>query len=260
MTLNIADPVVLRNDPTKWDGYNWRDESFVSVSSAISAAYPKPWLGPWYAKMAGEAFFNERERFDEILTAHGVEAARKFLSGAANRNKTKGATSGTIVHQYIEDRSLYPDMELGDWLTSNPVRDEVLPFLKQATLYLESPEAGELVMAEAPVFNRTHSYAGTLDMIVRVDGEVRLRDVKTNKNLGESMPIQLSAYRNAEFIAHADGITEIPMVEVAATEILWIRPKSWKLIPVEAGPEEFATFLALKQVAEYAWAAKRPGS
>ena len=78
-----------------------------------------------------------------------------------------------------------------------------------------------------------------------------LLDIKTTRSgiYGETA-LQIAAYRNAEFYLDADG-EEQPMPAVDACGAIWVRADGYDLIPVDASPTTFRTFLYVQQVAKF---------
>lgn len=55
----------------------------------------------------------------------------------------------------------------------------------------------EIVEQERTIFSDKYGYAGTVDMLANVNGEKRIVDVKTGKDLYEEVHLQTSAYKQA---------------------------------------------------------------
>jgi hypothetical protein len=53
------------------------------------------------------------------------------------------------------------------------------------------------------IVNKEHGYAGTVDLVLRVDGEVWLIDLKTSKSIYPSHEVQLSSYFHGTFVNDA---------------------------------------------------------
>jgi len=73
----------------------------------------------------------------------------------------------------------------------------------------------ELISAEEFVFSDEHKYAGTADLLVKLDGEIWLLDIKTSKHLHKSYNLQLSAY--------AKAIEEAKGIKIDRTGIIWLK-------------------------------------
>jgi predicted RecB family nuclease len=55
----------------------------------------------------------------------------------------------------------------------------------------------EVIAAETTVFSEIHGYAGTVDLICRIDGQPYIVDFKTSKYVWKEYELQISAYRAA---------------------------------------------------------------
>ena len=76
----------------------------------------------------------------------------------------------------------------------------------------------ELISTEDFVFSDKYKYAGTADLVVKMDGEVWLLDLKTSNNLHKSYDLQLSAY--------AKALEETKGIEIQRTGIIWLKAHS----------------------------------
>jgi hypothetical protein len=73
----------------------------------------------------------------------------------------------------------------------------------------------ELVAAEYHLFSDAHQYAGTADLVVRLNNKLWLLDVKTSNSLHTSYDLQLAAYAKAWNETHNESIEE--------TGIIWLK-------------------------------------
>lgn len=65
----------------------------------------------------------------------------------------------------------------------------------------------EALAVELTVFNEKHEYAGTIDRIFRINGQIWVVDIKTSKTIWEEQVLQLSSYSNADVDYEALKIT-----------------------------------------------------
>ena len=91
---------------------------------------------------------------------------------------------GVAVHYACE---LYDSNELGDF------DDEIRPYLDAWTDFLDQFNA-EVVASEQRLHHPSLMYAGTLDRVLRVDGQVWLVDIKTSATAYPSYGAQLAGY------------------------------------------------------------------
>ena len=72
-----------------------------------------------------------------------------------------------------------------------------------------------LISSEDFIYSDTHKYAGTMDLVVELEGEKWLLDVKTSNSLYRSYDLQLAAY--------ATALKEAKGIKVDRTGILWLK-------------------------------------
>jgi hypothetical protein len=110
----------------------------------------------------------------------------------------------------------------------------------------------EPVAVETVVGNVTHRYGGRADLWAKVgarDNCLALIDLKTGKNVYESTVLQLAAYRFAELWQPDGPDSEQPIIEVDRVYVAHILPDDVRMLPVEAGPDQFRAFLYVQQTA-----------
>jgi len=97
----------------------------------------------------------------------------------------------------------------------------------------------KLVHSEMPVFNEKEYYAGTLDRIYEIEGELWIIDLKTSQNIYPSHEIQLAAY------AHCDLPYTKPF-KLAVLQLGYFRNKNkYKFTPVV---DKYDLFLHAKAI------------
>lgn len=249
-------------------------ERFESVTAILSGGVPKPALPSWAAKRVAE----EAARF--ILDASlalpdgdGGEYPREsctaelvvqHLKGAPWRESRAAADLGSQIHRYVEA------MNLGRPKPRWPLA--VAPFMAQFERFL-AVHRPEIEAAEMRVYNRTHGYAGTLDALVRLDGQLCVLDCKTGRGIYGEVGLQLAAYARAEFCVldpSHPGTRQItpgrgrrwyewagppedehPLpsdLDRDTGYVLHLRPDSYELRPVRIDEEVFEAFLAAMEV------------
>ena len=235
---------------TSQDGrtYEWKGETFDSVTTILGRAIPKPALINWAKRVTAEYAVENYGQLGDLIDTDPAGAI-DWLKGAAWRQRDKAANIGTAVHAAVERMILGESwQDIADSLESEIERRMFAQFAS----FVETCKPS-FVMAEAPVFNREYGYAGTLDIVAEMDvplvGHIEdetdtrrfLIDVKTGKGVYAETALQLVAYRNAEFIGMPDG-SEAPMPPVDGAAVLHIRPDGWALVPVASGDREWAFF------------------
>lgn len=73
----------------------------------------------------------------------------------------------------------------------------------------------ELILAEEFVWSDEHQYAGAADLIVKMDNETWLLDIKTSNSLHRTYDLQLAAY--------AKAIEESKGIKIDRTGIIWLK-------------------------------------
>lgn len=217
--------------------YQWRDETFDSVTTIISGGVPKPALKAWGERVVAETAVKKKDVWAKMTPEEAVD----FLKRSPFRETDKAATKGSDIHEWAEAHVLgqpiaEPRAEIAETC------DQFKAFIADWSPTFEA--------SEVTVYNREHGYAGTLDTIVVLDGFRYLMDFKTGKGVYGEVALQLAAYRHAEFMGLPDG-TEEPMPKVDGCAVLHLRPKGYQVIPVAAGQAEFRAFLYAQQVRRF---------
>lgn len=230
---------------------------YPSVTHILSAAIAKPALIAWSANVeraaCTEAAADLYEEWSKLV-AFPQMPRESFVSTLATRlgkvkahqkALTKGAEVGTQAHKLIE------------WTMRTALKAEAgpKPEVSEAALlaFLHWEDwatrvALKPVLIERTVYSKIHQYAGTLDILARVNGELTLVDLKTSKGIYPEMFLQLAAYQKA--------LEE--MGYVVPTKRLLIRlPKldsdpSFEVVEAPPADELFPVFLAARQL--WSWA------
>jgi hypothetical protein len=183
----------------------------------------------------------------------------------------KASARGTEVHKVAEKYALglVPDIPEG-----------MEPYVTQYRCFLEDFQP-EFLMAEAPVYNLTYLYAGTLDGIAKIQGVTTLIDIKTTEHGPDAVTrkgkpkrrppfaevaLQLSLYRYAELVGLlADRVethrgryysfdpasqTE-PMPQVEAAVCVVVSPFDYKVVPVDTSERIWTVARHMMKVAEF---------
>src|SRR3990167_6216175 len=223
--------------------YDWRGERYWSVTTIMGRGVPKPALLPWGIKMVAKGAADLADTLP-ALVHKDREAAVKMLKALPYAHRDRAANLGTLVHATIEAHRLGKP--------TPPPPADVAGHMRGFERFLVDFEPDYLA-TEAPVFNRTQKYAGTLDAIVRLKlpmsdgyGDYIL-DAKSGKNIYPEIGLQLAAYRYAEFIGLPDG-DEQPMPEITGALGLHLTASGYRLIEVRADEEIFNAFLYVREV------------
>ncbi|MEZ5119631.1 MAG: hypothetical protein R2686_06985 [Candidatus Nanopelagicales bacterium] len=207
------------------------------VTTLLSGGLPKPALTNWAARTAAEYAVDNWDRLA------GEKPSRRLdeIRGAPWASRDAAALRGTKLHTAAEQLQLTGTAD---------VEEEQLPLVESYLRFVEDWQP-QVTHTESAVYNITHGYAGTLDLIADLcDGQTWLLDLKTSKGVYGDMALQLAAYRYAEFIN--DGDDHHPMPTVDAVGIVHVRADGYDLVPVVAGAAQFRAFLYVAQVAKTA--------
>ncbi|MDE2096423.1 MAG: PD-(D/E)XK nuclease family protein [Patescibacteria group bacterium] len=194
---NRLSPIdVPRAQPDDWQG--------ISVTTIIGAL-DKPALVYWSAEETAKAAIRIAGSLPARITEDGEEAVIKYLRDARFQSIKGRRTAnelGTAVHAACEEYALTG--------IKPQVDDEVQPFLDRFDAWLDIWQP-VYEAVETSVYSPKFGYAGTLDAIMRIDGQLVMADYKTSRESTDKqgkpkrpypeVALQLAAYRHAEFAA-----------------------------------------------------------
>lgn len=127
---------------------------------------------------------------------------------------SKAAAEGTQVHNAVED---FLNGEEIQWLDDYGAAKYSLDVWKMILKFADfwQTHKPKLVATEYHLFSDKHEYAGTNDIVCRLNGKLWLLDIKTSNSLHTSYDLQLAAYAKAWNETHDEQIEE--------TGILWLK-------------------------------------
>lgn len=231
---------------------------YIGVTS-VTGLTPKPWLGPWQAKLAAEfAVENIGSILQMTLDAQKAakpEAAMKavvdHVKGAPRRYTNSAADLGSEVHAVCE--------AIAKGENPGPIHPEIEGFIEGFHRFLDKYQP-EFLWIEQTVFSDQYGYAGTADALMRIDGEVVLGDWKSGKSTYPEAALQCSLYQHAEYVLELvdpepsvttvaePTIRQIPLPKIDGAMVLHLRPDHAEIVPLDTGDEVFETALALMHV------------
>lgn len=172
-----------------------------------------------------------------------------------DRQRDEAADRGSRIHKVAEYYALHGQIREHD----ADIAEYVKQWLRWREIHQVTFEASEVT-----VINRTHGYAGTLDLVARCgwmppkwgskprDGSVDLRNVplygdyKSGRGVYDEHAWQLAAYRNAEAVLLPDGSEEpLPDGHAVFGLNVQIRPDDFWMRPALVDQRSFGTFLRL---------------
>lgn len=195
-------------------------------------------------------------RCRDCVTRHVKEAAERARDSAA----FLGSRIHDLADAHVTGKTL-PEQEGDD--EAGLYVAQYLRFLKDFDIDLER----DVVASETTVVHAAAGYAGTGDLWVRLPfagflwkgGELQvvkaedpsergvfLIDLKTSRKRAstQSFPenvMQLAALRHAKELVLPDD-TRVPNLKVHGTAALQLREKTYRLIPLPSGPDEYRLF------------------
>lgn len=218
-----------------------RDLEIPGVTTLIDAGLPKPALTKWAANATAEAAVN---RWDE-LAAMPVSTRLRTLQSARYEDRDRAKDQGTKVHALAEKLVTGEKVRVPDLLAGH---------VESYVAFLDAFDPNP-ILVETTVYNLSHGFCGTLDLLADIDHPElgrTLCDIKTSRSgvFGETA-FQLAAYRHAEHYLDVAG-TPHPMIKVDACAAIHVRANGYTVYPLDAGPATYRAFRYIQQVAEAA--------
>lgn len=211
------------------------------------------------------AAIEKRTTLDAILRDDGPDEAIKWLMQKRYTKSDKAKIRGTAVHTAAEQIALGIEAR---------VAPEYVPYVEQYRRWLDK-FAPRYLLAECPVYNVSHRYAGTLDAIVEIDGRALIVDYKTteygpdedrNRPPYPEAALQLVAYARAELVGVLSeqryesnrryylfdpSAEHEPMPPVDGALSVVISPHDCFAVPVRIDDEVWRSFLYAKACARF---------
>ena len=159
----------------------------------------------------------------------------------------KAGKEGTQVHEAAEKLVKGEEVswmdDYGNARYSQLVWEMILKFAEFWNTYKP-----ELISTEDFVWSDTYKYAGTADLVVKMDGEVWLLDLKTSNSIHKSYDLQLASY--------AKALEECKGIKIERTGIIWLKAhtrsaskkkgvyqgKGWQVKVIDKIDENFELF------------------
>lgn len=214
--------VPQRRGPFYWKG----TKPYVSVTNAISIL-DKPALRYWFGREVYRAFMAD----PSLNEQEALQAPYKKSKDAMSR--------GTTIHTLIEAYKY-----TGEVKTYLP--DSIRPYMEAFKDWLGNNHV-EIVESEKTLYSDKYGYAGTADLIVKINGSgVYVVDTKTGKDIYPEVALQLSAYKQAleEDGLKIDGMAAL-LLETGADD----KPTGKYKFAIQQ--DYFEQFLACKKLWEW---------
>jgi len=122
--------------------------------------------------------------------------------------------------------------------------------------FLERYSASSIASSEKAVMSFTDGYAGTYDLLMTIDDQLWLIDIKTSKGVYPEYGLQLAAYGHAEHIVLPGDPTLYEMPKVDRYGVLHLRPdkypvEGWRLIEFAVSDRDYIAFLAALELFQW---------
>lgn len=153
--------------------------------TTIIGVLDKPALVQWSANMACDYI----EKAEEV-TPKVIKEART----AWRRKRDKAGDIGTRIHDAIEE---YVKAKIKD--EPEPVLELTEHEQKMFDKFKEWEEDNDVtfLLSEQKLYSEKHWFAGTVDLVVEVDGKIYVADIKTGKDIYVGNYIQMGGYEVA---------------------------------------------------------------
>lgn len=147
--------------------------------------------------------YPQSEQLTKWIAENGWHESRQLRDEAGKR--------GTRIHQACEA------LEEGYTLQSTQFSLEEWYKISTFVSWFKETKP-KLIQMEFPVFSKKGKYAGRLDRIYEIEGEIIILDLKSSSSLHEQFPLQFASY--------AKAIEENTDLEVAKTAVLQLGAKN----------------------------------
>jgi len=222
-----------------------------SVLNMLPKGFLKYWAAKEVATSAVRSLDGSGPDWLTPMVAADPEAAIEFLKKAPDRNTRKAADIGSAAHGFFE--SMLWGEKLG------PLTADLQPFHDQFADLLDKVQP-EPVRTEDTVWSTQHSYAGSFDLIARVQGELCVVDAKTTRSgVHAEVSMQLAAYAHADYLLDKKSHETVTLPKVERGLVFHVRPEGWQVMEVPITDEVFEYFLALRKTFDWEQISRKIG-
>lgn len=137
--------------------------------------------GLWYPRVTRIVSIKNKPGLSNFLNEVGENGAKSISE--------KSAEEGTLVHQVAESIFLGEDPDIPESIA--PAMGALRSFLKAKEIEVRREDV------ERRIFHPEHRYAGTIDLIARINGRLGVLDIKTSQAIYRDYNLQTSAYTEA---------------------------------------------------------------
>ena len=226
-----------KNNKMKIEIRKTKEDGIIQITTLDERWYQKgnkfvpsvTWIAGHYPK--GVAFY-------KWLADKGWDEAEAIKNAAGDR--------GSKVHQAIDALINKKSVKMDDKFSVDGELQELTPEEYEVVMSFASwfnEVKPEVVKSEFVVWNEERNYAGTVDLLCKINGELWLIDYKTSQNLWPEHELQVSAYKHA-----VEGSPKLGILQVGYRR----NKNKWKMNEVE---DRLELFLAAQKI----WAHEQAG-
>lgn len=219
----------------------------------------------WAVRTTAEAAFDRNKILAQFVEDGDRKSAVDWLARERFQKSGVAMARGTDLHRAAEARAVGQEPK---------IEHENLRFLEQFDRFLAEFRP-KFLLAEAPVYSPTYGYAGTLDAVMEIEGQVVVADIKTTPHGPDSekmrppypeAALQLVAYRHAELVGllseqrYAYGkryyvfdpeANHEPMPETEGAIVICISPEDYRVMPVKTDETVWTAFRHVMECARW---------
>lgn len=139
----------------------------------------------WAIKMMGLYLLDQQKKGNDRITEEIIDTAKREY----RRIKRDAADIGKEIHEWVSE-----------WIKGNkpemPSNEKVINGIT-AFLRFQKENKVKWVETERAVYSKKHKYAGTLDAIGEIGGQLTLIDFKSSSGIYDEMRFQVAGYQIA---------------------------------------------------------------
>tara|TARA_R110000824_G_scaffold381515_1_gene574289 strand:- start:45 stop:827 length:783 start_codon:yes stop_codon:yes gene_type:complete len=233
--------------------YTVEGEVVPSVTRVVDGAFPKQGLIDWAVRSGAEFFMTSIEQYTlspgdagmYMVPNRVIQHIHDGIKTAYRSISNEALNTGTAVHKWIEDAIRW---KMGEGEAPELPDDEAALNCIEAFREWAKENEVKWLAIEQKVYSKKYNYAGTVDAVAEVNGELTVIDFKTSAKIYKQYHLQVAAY--------AQAITEMYGKDVEKGLILRLDKDSGKFQTKTFEPlEHVRVFLSCMQLRE--WSSKR---
>jgi len=258
----VAEPTLVGISMNDKHQYWLNGDGPVPSVTTILGIMDKPAVGVFKAKEAARAVYREAV-FPQSSNALEMpeDEVIKWALQSADKVRDTAASLGSSVH-LLADLEGMPSGASETAYKGFEVSDDTIPYLEAyrgfLARYSASVPGDSIVSSEHAVWS-LQGYAGTYDLLMTINDELWLIDIKTSgKGPYPEWGLQLAGYRWADYIVLPGDPVLYPMPQIQRAGVLHLRPDlyldtGWRLIeyPISYDLDYRKGFLAALEL--YRW-------